>query len=111
MWGHAISPVHIRDSRKGASQAGRGWCAWHRGCPPALPAQLQAFVSTLHFPAVGSTLPRMTNNFRPPQPLHGRKVFASRAATASGGSPHRVPHQLLSPLLFLALLGPSLPTP
>uniref|UniRef100_A0A8C6JT68 Uncharacterized protein n=1 Tax=Melopsittacus undulatus TaxID=13146 RepID=A0A8C6JT68_MELUD len=73
--------------------------------------QLQAFVSTLHFPAVGSTLPRMTNNFRPPQPLHGRKVFASRAATASGGSPHRVPHQLLSPLLLLALLGPSSPAP
>uniref|UniRef100_A0A8C6JTN9 Uncharacterized protein n=1 Tax=Melopsittacus undulatus TaxID=13146 RepID=A0A8C6JTN9_MELUD len=60
---------------------------------------LQAFVSTLHFPAVGSTLPRMTNNFRPPQPLHGRKVFASRAAT------------LLSPLLLLALLGPSSPAP
>uniref|UniRef100_A0A8B9FME5 carbonic anhydrase n=2 Tax=Amazona TaxID=12929 RepID=A0A8B9FME5_9PSIT len=73
--------------------------------------QVPAFVSTLHYPAVGSTLPKMTNNFRPPQPLHGRKVFASRAATASGGSAHRVPHQLLSPLLLLALLGPSSPAP
>ncbi|XP_010170200.1 carbonic anhydrase 15-like, partial [Antrostomus carolinensis] len=75
--------------------------------------QLRAFVSTLHFPAAGPTLLKMTNNFRPPQPLHSRKVFASRAATASGGSPrggHYQP-QLLSPLLLLALLTPSSPTP
>uniref|UniRef100_A0A663MCW9 Alpha-carbonic anhydrase domain-containing protein n=1 Tax=Athene cunicularia TaxID=194338 RepID=A0A663MCW9_ATHCN len=66
--------------------------------------QLQAFVSTLHFPAA------VTNNFRPPQPLRSRKVFASRAATASGGSPCRDRCQLLSPLLLLALLGPFSPT-
>uniref|UniRef100_A0A8U8BPM4 Uncharacterized protein n=1 Tax=Geospiza parvula TaxID=87175 RepID=A0A8U8BPM4_GEOPR len=48
--------------------------------------QLKAFVSTLHFPLEGSTLLKMINNFRPPQPLRSRKVFASRGATASGGS-------------------------
>ncbi|OPJ74837.1 carbonic anhydrase 15 [Patagioenas fasciata monilis] len=73
--------------------------------------QLRAFVSTLHFPPAGSTLLKMTNNFRPPQPLHGRKVFASRAATASSGSPCGGHHQLLSPLLLLALLAPLSPTP
>ncbi|KAM6377395.1 carbonic anhydrase 15-like isoform 2-T2 [Pluvialis apricaria] len=72
--------------------------------------QLWAFVSTLHFPATSSTLLKMTNNFRPPQPLHSRKVFASRAATASSGSLHGGHHQLLSPLLLLALLGPFSPT-
>lgn len=75
-------------------------------CPPV---QLRAFVSTLHFPPAGSTLLKMTNNFRPPQPLHGRKVFASRAATASSGSPCGGHHQLLSPLLLLALLAPLSP--
>ena len=74
--------------------------------PASPPAQLRAFVSTLHFPATGSTLLKMTNNFRPPQPLRSRKVFASRAATASGGSPHGGHHHLLSPLLLLGLLGP-----
>uniref|UniRef100_A0A8C0HJA7 Alpha-carbonic anhydrase domain-containing protein n=1 Tax=Buteo japonicus TaxID=224669 RepID=A0A8C0HJA7_9AVES len=72
---------------------------------------LWAFVSTLHFPAAGPTLLKMTNNFRPPQPLRSRKIFASRAATASGGSPCRGCHQLLSPLLLLASLGPFSPTP
>ncbi|XP_074700547.1 carbonic anhydrase 15-like [Strix aluco] len=72
--------------------------------------QLQAFVSTLHFPAAGPVLLKMTNNFRPPQPLRSRKVFASRAATASGGSPCGGRCQLLSPLLLLALLGPFSPT-
>uniref|UniRef100_A0A8V5GPQ4 Uncharacterized protein n=1 Tax=Melopsittacus undulatus TaxID=13146 RepID=A0A8V5GPQ4_MELUD len=130
IWTIFEEPVEIGREQVPAPLSGVG--LWHRPCahqgqqgrhkhagagvpgtglPTALPAQLQAFVSTLHFPAVGSTLPRMTNNFRPPQPLHGRKVFASRAATASGGSPHRVPHQLLSPLLLLALLGPSSPAP
>ncbi|KAM9624772.1 carbonic anhydrase 15-like isoform 3-T3 [Morphnus guianensis] len=73
--------------------------------------QLRAFVSTLHFPAAGPTLLKMINNFRPPQPLRSRKVFASRAATASGGSPCRGCHQLLSPLLLLASLSPFSPTP
>uniref|UniRef100_A0A8D0F4M4 Alpha-carbonic anhydrase domain-containing protein n=1 Tax=Strix occidentalis caurina TaxID=311401 RepID=A0A8D0F4M4_STROC len=72
--------------------------------------QVLAFVSTLHFPAAGPVLLKMTNNFRPPQPLRSRKVFASRAATASGGSPCGGRCQLLSPLLLLALLGPFSPT-
>uniref|UniRef100_A0A8C3CU72 Alpha-carbonic anhydrase domain-containing protein n=1 Tax=Cairina moschata TaxID=8855 RepID=A0A8C3CU72_CAIMO len=50
---------------------------------------------------------RMTNNYRPPQPLHSRKVFASRDATSSRGCPGH----LLSPLLLLALLSPLSPSP
>ncbi|XP_072792462.1 carbonic anhydrase 15 isoform X1 [Taeniopygia guttata] len=67
--------------------------------------QLKAFVSTLHFPLEGSMLLKMINNFRPPQPLRSRKIFASRGATASGGSLHGGHHQLLSALLLLALHG------
>lgn len=91
---------------------------WGLWCPakqlPTLsspPVQLRAFVSTLHFPGDGPELLKMTNNFRPPQPLHSRKVFASRAATASGVSPCGGCHQHLSLLLLLALLSPFLPTP
>ncbi|KAM6317865.1 carbonic anhydrase 15-like [Podargus strigoides] len=73
--------------------------------------QLRAFVSTLHFPAAGPMLLKMTNNFRPPQPLHSRKVFASRAATVSGGSSCGGRCQLLSPLLLLALLSSFSPAP
>ncbi|KAM6052304.1 carbonic anhydrase 15-like isoform 2-T2 [Chlamydotis macqueenii] len=73
--------------------------------------QLQAFVSTLHFPATGSTLLKMTDNFRPPQPLRSRRVFASRAATASGGSRCGDRCHLLCPLLLLALLSPVSPAP
>ncbi|XP_071619443.1 carbonic anhydrase 15-like isoform X2 [Heliangelus exortis] len=73
--------------------------------------QLQAFVTTLHFPATGPTLLKMTNNFRPPQPLHTRKVFSSRAATSSAGSPCGGHCQLLSPLLLMVLLSPFSPAP
>uniref|UniRef100_A0A8C0U3E2 Carbonic anhydrase 15-like n=1 Tax=Cyanistes caeruleus TaxID=156563 RepID=A0A8C0U3E2_CYACU len=73
--------------------------------------QLKAFVSTLHFPLEGSVLLKMINNFRPPQPLHSRKIFASRGATASGGSLHRGHQQLLSPLLLLTLLSLFSPAP
>uniref|UniRef100_A0A8U8BNJ8 carbonic anhydrase n=1 Tax=Geospiza parvula TaxID=87175 RepID=A0A8U8BNJ8_GEOPR len=73
--------------------------------------QVLAFVSTLHFPLEGSTLLKMINNFRPPQPLRSRKVFASRGATASGGSLHGEHHQLLSALLPLALLSLFSPAP
>ncbi|CAN8192988.1 unnamed protein product [Coccothraustes coccothraustes] len=73
--------------------------------------QLKAFVSTLHFPLEGSTFLKMINNFRPPQPLRGRKIFASRGATASRGSLHRDHHRLLSPLLLLALLSLFSPAP
>ncbi|XP_031447929.1 carbonic anhydrase 15-like isoform X2 [Phasianus colchicus] len=69
--------------------------------------QLQAFVSTVHFPASGAAPLKMTNNFRPPQPLYSRKVFSSRDATASCGCP-RCP---LAPLLLLPLLGPFLSSP
>ncbi|XP_021268726.1 carbonic anhydrase 15-like [Numida meleagris] len=69
--------------------------------------QLQAFVNTVHFPASGPVPLKMTNNFRPPQPLHSRKVFASRDATASSGCPHCP----LSPLLLLPLLGPFSSSP
>lgn len=79
--------------------------------PPSFPAQLKAFVSTLHFPLEGSMLLKMINNFRPPQPLRSRKIFASRGATASGGSLHGGHHQLLLPLLLLALLSLFLPAP
>ncbi|XP_061865790.1 carbonic anhydrase 15 [Colius striatus] len=73
--------------------------------------QLQVFFSSLHFPAAGSTLLKMTNNFRPPQPLRSRKVFASRAATASSTALAPACCQLLSPLLLLALTGLFSPAP
>uniref|UniRef100_A0A8C9EXS7 Alpha-carbonic anhydrase domain-containing protein n=1 Tax=Pavo cristatus TaxID=9049 RepID=A0A8C9EXS7_PAVCR len=68
---------------------------------------LQAFVSTVHFPASGAAPLKMTNNFRPPQPLHSRKVFSSRDATASSGCPHCP----LALLLLLPLLGPFSSSP
>lgn len=70
--------------------------------PAVLSPQLQAFVSTVHFPASGAAPLKMTNNFRPPQPLRSRKVFSSRDATSSCGCP-RCP---LALLLLLPLLGP-----
>ncbi|XP_019362462.1 PREDICTED: carbonic anhydrase 15-like [Gavialis gangeticus] len=74
-------------------------------------SQLNAFVTTVHFPAAGSTLLKMTNNFRSPQPLKNRKVYASRDATVSH-SPKCSPsiHFLLPPLLALLIdrfSGPS----
>lgn len=79
--------------------------------PPSLPVQLKAFVSTLHFPLEGSTLLKMINNFRPPQPLRSRRIFASRGATASAASLHGGHHRLLSALLLLALLSLFSPAP
>lgn len=114
VWGHAMGPVPLAQwGSMGRADSGQGLgvpgnAAAH---PPSLPAQLKAFVSTLHFPLEGSTLLKMINNFRPPQPLHSRRIFASRGATASGGSLHRGHHQLLSPLLLLALLSLFLPAP
>ncbi|XP_013029024.2 carbonic anhydrase 15-like isoform X1 [Anser cygnoides] len=70
-------------------------------------AQLRAFVNTVYFPASGPVPLKMTDNFRPPQPLRSRKVFASRDATSSRGCPCH----LLSPLLLLALLSPLSPSP
>uniref|UniRef100_A0A8C8SWI5 Carbonic anhydrase n=1 Tax=Pelusios castaneus TaxID=367368 RepID=A0A8C8SWI5_9SAUR len=50
---------------------------------PISQSQLKAFVNTLHFPRNGTSLLKMTNNFRPPQPLKNRKVYASKDATVS----------------------------
>uniref|UniRef100_A0A8C7EDY9 Alpha-carbonic anhydrase domain-containing protein n=1 Tax=Nothoprocta perdicaria TaxID=30464 RepID=A0A8C7EDY9_NOTPE len=60
---------------------------------------------TVRDPA-GSAPLKMTNNFRPPQPLHGRRVRASRLASASGAArgARPLPWALLL-LLPLPLLG------
>lgn len=109
MWGHAVG----QHERRLTSVWGLGVqsSAEQLPTPASPPAQLRAFISTLHFPAAGPALLKMTNNFRPPQPLRSRKVFASRAATASRGSPCGGRCQLLSPLLLLALLSPFSPAP
>uniref|UniRef100_A0A7M4FRB5 Carbonic anhydrase n=1 Tax=Crocodylus porosus TaxID=8502 RepID=A0A7M4FRB5_CROPO len=78
---------------------------------PILISQSQVRVQIIHFPATGSTLLKMTNNFRSPQPLKNRKVYASRDATISH-SPKCSPsiHFLLPPLLALLIdqfSGPS----
>ncbi|XP_042297968.1 carbonic anhydrase 15-like isoform X2 [Sceloporus undulatus] len=84
------------------------WTVFEEQIPISKP-QLNAFVNTLHFKKVGATSLKMINNFRPVQPLHSRKVFASRDATISCCTP--LAASLLFPL-FLALLagrflGPS----
>ncbi|KAM4808100.1 carbonic anhydrase 15-like [Rhinophrynus dorsalis] len=48
--------------------------------------QLQVLTDTAHFTAQGETLLKMTDNFRPPQLLKGRTVWASRDATVSHSS-------------------------
>ncbi|XP_062999932.1 carbonic anhydrase 15-like isoform X2 [Elgaria multicarinata webbii] len=64
---------------------------------PISKQQLNEFVNTIYFKNVGMTTLKMTNNFRPPQPLNSRNVYASRDATVSYGSP------LSSNLLFTLL--------
>ncbi|XP_053326670.1 carbonic anhydrase 15-like [Spea bombifrons] len=46
-------------------------------------SQLRILTDTAHFSAKGESLLKMTDNFRPPQPLNGRKVWASVDATIS----------------------------
>lgn len=111
--GHAAGAVPGWGGTAGGSQAGgsSACLAQRLPTPASPPAQLRAFVSSLHFAPDGPRLLRMINNFRPPQPLGARKVFASRAATASGAPPSRARCQLLCPLLLLALLVPFAPHP
>ncbi|XP_069476034.1 carbonic anhydrase 15-like [Ambystoma mexicanum] len=49
-------------------------------------SQLNVFVDSVHFTATGEERKKMTNNFRPPQPLRNRKISASRDATANRGT-------------------------
>ncbi|XP_005281124.2 carbonic anhydrase 15-like [Chrysemys picta bellii] len=79
---------------------------------PISQSQLNAFVNTVHFPAngTGTSLVKMTNNFRPPQPLKNRKVSASRDATISRSAMPSVSLPLLPLLLALQIVhfsGPS----
>ncbi|KAH0625584.1 hypothetical protein JD844_015163 [Phrynosoma platyrhinos] len=77
------------------------WTVFEEQIPISKP-QLNAFVNTLHFRKVGTMSLKMTNNFRPVQPLHSRKVFASKDATISCCSP--LAASLFFPL-FLAFLA------
>ncbi|XP_053555763.1 carbonic anhydrase 15-like [Bombina bombina] len=45
--------------------------------------QLRVFTDTAHFTAQGETLLKIRDNFRPPQPLKGRLVWASQNATVN----------------------------
>ncbi|XP_062446344.1 carbonic anhydrase 15-like [Rhea pennata] len=67
-------------------------------------AQLTAFVDTVHFPAAGALLLKMTDNFRPPQPLRGRRVLASRDAATT----RSISKLLLSPNGAVGAVGVSL---
>ncbi|XP_069817227.1 carbonic anhydrase 15-like isoform X2 [Dendropsophus ebraccatus] len=49
-------------------------------------AQHQILTDTAYFSAVGESLVKIKDNFRPPQPLKGRKVLASRDATVSSSA-------------------------
>ncbi|XP_044296598.1 carbonic anhydrase 15-like [Varanus komodoensis] len=70
---------------------------------PISKQQLNAFVNTIYFKNVGMTALKMANNFRPPQPLNRRKVYASRDATLSCSS--SLASHLLLPLLWAFLVG------
>ncbi|XP_069071293.1 carbonic anhydrase 15-like [Pleurodeles waltl] len=65
-------------------------------------AQLDIFVDTAHFSAAGEARQKMTNNFRPPQPLKSRKVSASRDATVNRGA---MSNTSVFALLVLLLIG------
>ncbi|KAM3939728.1 carbonic anhydrase 15-like [Leptodactylus fuscus] len=60
--------------------------------------QHRIMTDTVYFSAQGEALLKMTDNFRPPQPLKSRKVLASKDATASSTS------TLQAPVLTLVLL-------
>ncbi|XP_075067268.1 carbonic anhydrase 15-like [Mixophyes fleayi] len=60
-------------------------------------AQHRILTDTAHFTAQGEALLKMTHNFRPPQPLKGRQVLASRDATVSCST------ALSAPILILCL--------
>ncbi|KAG9487454.1 hypothetical protein GDO78_007356, partial [Eleutherodactylus coqui] len=48
--------------------------------------QHRILTDTAYFSAQGEALLKMTDNFRPPQPLKGRKVLASKDATVSSSA-------------------------
>uniref|UniRef100_A0A8C0HC81 Carbonic anhydrase n=1 Tax=Chelonoidis abingdonii TaxID=106734 RepID=A0A8C0HC81_CHEAB len=69
-------------------------------------------IPIIHFPAngTGTSLVKMTNNFRLPQPLKNRKVYASRDATISRSAMPSVSLPLLPLLLVFQIVhfsGPS----
>uniref|UniRef100_A0ACB8FYX7 Uncharacterized protein n=1 Tax=Sphaerodactylus townsendi TaxID=933632 RepID=A0ACB8FYX7_9SAUR len=75
------------------------WTVFEEQIPISKP-QLNAFVSTLYF-KTEPKLVKMANNFRPPQPLKSRKVYASKEATIN----HSPPLPASLPFsLFLAFL-------
>ncbi|XP_008115548.1 carbonic anhydrase 15 isoform X2 [Anolis carolinensis] len=69
---------------------------------PLSKSQLDAFKKMLYFRKMATTS-RMTNNFRPIQPLHSRKVYASRDATISSCS--RLAPSFVIPLFLYVLVG------
>ncbi|KAJ7309642.1 hypothetical protein JRQ81_007698 [Phrynocephalus forsythii] len=84
------------------------WTVFEEQIPISRP-QLNAFADTLYFKNTGATPLKMSSNFRPPQPLNSRKVFASRDATISAGSSLDTSLLLLFALACLAgwFSGPS----
>ncbi|XP_054852852.1 carbonic anhydrase 15-like [Eublepharis macularius] len=77
------------------------WTVFEEQIPISKP-QLNAFVNTLYFKTAAKLL-KMTNNFRPPQPLKSRKVYASKDATISRSPP--LAANFLFPLLLAFLTG------
>ncbi|XP_030074857.1 carbonic anhydrase 15 [Microcaecilia unicolor] len=65
-------------------------------------AQLNEFVDTVHFTAISETPVKMKNNFRPPQPLKNRKVYASKYTMINHSASVHVSQFTF---LFLLLLG------
>ncbi|XP_074868641.1 carbonic anhydrase 15-like [Carettochelys insculpta] len=76
---------------------------------PISQAQLNAFINTLHFSANGTAPGKMTDNFRPPQPLKNRKVYASKDAAISCSSVPSASHVLLLLLLAFPVFHFSVP--
>lgn len=67
--------------------------------------QLNAFVNTIYYGAVGTVPTKMVNNFRPLQPLKSRTVYASKDATISHACP--LAENVLFPLLSAVLVAKS----
>ncbi|XP_072000944.1 carbonic anhydrase 15-like [Engystomops pustulosus] len=65
--------------------------------------QHQILTDTAYFSAQGEVLLKMTDNFRPPQPLKSRKVLASKDATARSSSALQASVFTLT-LLYLAAI-------
>ncbi|XP_056408297.1 carbonic anhydrase 15-like [Hyla sarda] len=65
--------------------------------------QLRILTDTAYFTAQGEALLKIKDNFRPPQPLKGRKVSASKDATVSSSAALRTSVLTLT-LLYLNLI-------